>query len=439
MTFNTLKLFIIGLPCVLLLSGYSDKGVNEPQTDSRQLLYGKQIASAEAYTDAKFNHSLSDLKSLADYAYAFGINEFVICASSYQPWTDRIPGSTGGGRHYCINRNNTWWKYSNDFWDYQSRLAYAMRQGKPKADLCIYLGENAPVKILTYRLPDLPGGFDFDAFTSDALINRMDANDSNIVLPDGVCYQMMILPRNGELTMRALEQIADLVGKGARVYGPRAVYSGRRYRLPVQTAEKGRMSIDLQLQPMESYLIVLSDKEVDESLPYAPWTDSEKKTELTGGWNVSFDTRMGGPAGTVAFDSLSDWTSYDDKRIRYYSGTASYRKVFDIDRIKPDERFFIQLDSPVFIADILVNGRKGGTVWCSPWRCDVTDMIKKGKNQLEIKVANSLMNRMIGDAGLPQEERVTYCYPEIVTEKEPLMPSGLTGKIYIVRSEQTNK
>ncbi|MEB3374662.1 hypothetical protein SFC43_20180 [Bacteroides sp. CR5/BHMF/2] len=35
------------------------------------------------------------MKNLADYAYAFGVNEFVVCASAYQPWIDRIPGNTG--------------------------------------------------------------------------------------------------------------------------------------------------------------------------------------------------------------------------------------------------------------------------------------------------------------------------------------------------------
>lgn len=162
------------------------------------------------------------MKSLADYAYCYGINEFVVCASAYQPWLDKLPGSTGGGRHYCLNRNNTYWDYSKPFWDYQARCAYMMRQGMPVVDLCIYLGENAPVKILTHRLPDIPGGYDFDAFTSDALFNRMSVKDGMVSLPDGMSYRMMILPRNGELTLAALRKIAALVKRGVKVYGHRA-------------------------------------------------------------------------------------------------------------------------------------------------------------------------------------------------------------------------
>lgn len=205
---------------------HPDGNYDIKESSSAAHLYGKQIASAEAFTDIKYHASLADLKSLADYAYAFGINEFVVCASAYQPWSDRFPGSTGGGRHYAVNRNNTWWEYSAPFWDFQSRNAYIMRQGVSCAALCVYLGENAPVKILTYRLPDIPGGFDFDAFSSHALFTRMDAQPDKITLPDGVHYEMMILPRNGDITLAALRKIHELVNKGAKVYGPRPKKSG---------------------------------------------------------------------------------------------------------------------------------------------------------------------------------------------------------------------
>ena len=56
------------------------------EVSSAAHLYGRQVASAEAYTDAKYSQSLAYLKSLADYAYAFQLNEFMVCASAYQPW-----------------------------------------------------------------------------------------------------------------------------------------------------------------------------------------------------------------------------------------------------------------------------------------------------------------------------------------------------------------
>lgn len=45
------------------------------------------------------------------------------------------------------------------------------------------------------------------------------------------------------------------------------------------------------------------------------------------------------------------------------------------------------------------------------------------------------MNRMIYDASLPEEKRVTYAYPAIVSEGDPLVASGLK-EVKIVRESR---
>lgn len=513
------------------------------ESSSAAHLYNKKIASAEAYTDAKYSASLAELKSLADYAYAFGINEFVICASAYQPWLDKQPGSTGGGRHYAINRNNTWWNYSRPFWDYQARNASLMRLGKSSIGLCVYLGENAPVKILTYRLPDIPGGFDFDAFTTDALLTRMQAKDGKISLPDGVRYNMMVLPRNGDITLDALRKIASLVEGGASIFGPKPLKSGsakdvgkekeyralaaklwgenpeatgshqygkgtvywggflqeaiqnagikpdvalqksntktakiyfahrklpdadiyflnnhkdtaednlftfaatgkqvqlwnavtgQRFSLPVEKVEKEIVTVQLHVAARESYYIVITDKK--ESLPLMRWPAPSDKTEIiTGAWNVHFDKKMGGP-GDIVFENLHDWRKEKDSAIKYYSGTAIYKKTISVTSAGDD--MYLDLGNPGFIAQVFINGKDAGIVWCSPWQLNITDYLKNGMNAIEIHVANSLMNRMIYDAQLPPEKRITYVYPPIVSTNDPLEPSGLR-EVKLIRRGQT--
>jgi len=44
-----------------------------------------------------------------------------------------------------------------------------------------------------------------------------------------------------------------------------------------------------------------------------------------------------------------------------------------------------------------------------------------------IERANSLMNRMILDAQLPEEKRITYAFPVIAKPEDTLMPPGLTS------------
>lgn len=423
---------------------HPDGNYDIKESSSAAHLYGKTIASAEAFTDARYDESLAYLKSLADAAYSYGVNEFVVCASAYQPWLDRFPGNTAGGRQYCLNRNNTFWPYSKAFWDYQARCAYMLRQGRPVNDLCVYLGENAPVKILTYRLPSIPKGYDFDACTSDALL-RMDS----------LSYKMLVLPGNRELTLPALRKcyfvhrsttdadvyfihnhedsalVHDFVFRSHRKYAELwNPVTGKRFRLEgVKPVETGT-ALSLTMQPQESFFIVLSD-EAHPELPVWPVHERLVNAQrLTGSWKVAFDERRGGP-GVVGFKQLTDWTTSTDDRIKYYSGTAVYKLTFKVQKPKAGERAVLQFGKLGSIAQVFLNGRELGTVWCSPYNIEVTDALKTGSNQLEIHVANSLMNRMVGDAALPADRRITFATTPLAKPDSPLVPSGIIGDVYI--------
>ena len=192
-------------------------GYDIKEAASAAHLYGKPIASAEAFTDAKYSNTLEELKHIADYAYTTGINEFVVCASAYQPWKDRIPGNTAGGREYCLNRNNTYWKYSSPFWDYQSRCAGLLRKGKPIVDLCVFIGDDAPVKLLANRLPEIPEGYNFDVATTDAL-QQMSIDHHDIKMPEGMKYKMIVIDGSTYISKKALSKIDEMVRNGAILY-----------------------------------------------------------------------------------------------------------------------------------------------------------------------------------------------------------------------------
>ncbi|MBI5395944.1 MAG: hypothetical protein HZA91_11660 [Verrucomicrobia bacterium] len=59
------------------------------------------------------------------------------------------------------------------------------------------------------------------------------------------------------------------------------------------------------------------------------------------------------------------------------------------------------------IARVRLNRCDLGVVWTAPWRVDITNALKPGANELEIEVANLWPNRLIGDATLPKEKRLT--------------------------------
>jgi hypothetical protein len=55
------------------------------------------------------------------------------------------------------------------------------------------------------------------------------------------------------------------------------------------------------------------------------------------------------------------------------------------------------------IAEVVVNGKSVATVWTPPFRVDITDAVKAGDNQVQIKVTNEWTNRIAGDAANPEQ------------------------------------
>ncbi len=121
--------------------------------------------------------------------------------------------------------------------------------------------------------------------------------------------------------------------------------------------------------------------------------------EITGDWNVKFDPAWGGPA-SIDFPALESWTSRPEFGIKYYSGTATYEKSFDLpmNLQAPGTRLALDLGEVKYIAQVRLNGKDLGVVWTKPFRVDITDTVKPTGNVLEVDVANLWPNRIIGDS-----------------------------------------
>jgi hypothetical protein len=220
----------------------------------------------------------------------------------------------------------------------------------------------------------------------------------------------------------------------------------------------GSTSLTLEFEPRQSYFIVFKQKEVVTYPTDANFATYQTITTIDGSWMLSFDPKWGGPK-EVKFESLMDWTKRPEDGIKYYSGTATYRKQFDIDKTQLDKKLYLDLGVVKNIASVCLNGKDLGTIWCAPWRVNIVDAIKSGKNELEIEVVNLWPNRMIGDEQLLEDGefakkrkdgkdlmklpdwlvnnqprtsgRFTFCTYKFWEKEDKLLPSGLLGPVTI--------
>ena len=163
--------------------------------------------------------------------------------------------------------------------------------------------------------------------------------------------------------------------------------------------------------------------------------DHSSLQTLTGSWDVQFDPRWGGPA-SIKFEALNDWIERPEAAIQYYSGTATYRKRFNLNsEFASDQKLLLDLGRVKNLAAVRLNGVNLGVVWTAPWQVEITQAAKPLANLLEIDVVNLWPNRLIGDAALPPEKRFTRT--NIPLKKNArLLSSGLLSPVTILSLKQ---
>jgi hypothetical protein len=242
--------------------------------------------------------------------------------------------------------------------------------------------------------------------------------------------------RNVRNTAYEAKMTFRVEGKTPQLWDPR---TGQLYDLTQIQKDGANTHISLQIEPYESFFIVFRTNPTK-----APFSDKQSgiishKT-LEGEWEVRFPHGWRTPARTV-FPTLMSWTVVADTNIRHFSGVAAYHKIFELQStdFQANKQYFLDLGKVREIADVWLNGHHLGESCFYPHRFNVSPFLKTGKNYLVIEVANTLNNRMVGDAKLPEMYRRTksniikgpnawmHPWPQV-----PLLESGLLGPVQLL-------
>ena len=207
--------------------------------------------------------------------------------------------------------------------------------------------------------------------------------------------------------------------------------TGRRRLLPAYTTKGNTTTIPLVLPANGSAFIVfrIKDKAGKKLSVATNFPEQKIIHEITTPWQVKFDTARWGPAEPVVFNQLIDWTKSDNDKIKYYSSSAVYHNIFNVDKIEKGQRMLIDLGAMTAMAKVTINGVEAGGIWTAPYQLDITDYTRQGDNTIDISVVNTWVNRLIGDQGLPEKERQTWVNVNPYNATSALQPSGLLGPV----------
>ena len=186
-----------------------------------------------------------------------------------------------------------------------------------------------------------------------------------------------------------------ITGKQPEIWKPE---TGEMYPAPNwKITSTGRTEVDLDMSEAESVFVVFREN-TSKKGSSTPITGYREISRLSNSWEVSFDKHYV-PQGKITLDPLIPLNEHDDFDVCHFSGTATYSTTFKIEKV--NEPLFIDLGDVQVIAEINLNGKTLKTLWKPPFRVDISDAVQSGENNLEVKVTNLWVNRLIGDEYFP--------------------------------------
>lgn len=192
--------------------------------------------------------------------------------------------------------------------------------------------------------------------------------------------------------------------------------------------EGERTTVTLELAPNDAVFVVFGVK-ADQMEVTLPAKTENTLFSIDTPWTVKFQEKRGAPA-EATFEQLASYTESAEAGIKYFSGTASYQNTLKVGKL--EGKAVLDLGGVKDLAEVFVNGKSAGIIWKVPFRVDITDLLQEGDNQLEIKVTNVWVNRLIGDEQPDCKEKITFTDSHYYHANSPLRPAGLMGPVQLI-------
>ena len=342
---------------------------------------GAKIIAAESFTANDTDGWLQypgSMKAQTDWAFATGVNRFVIHRYQHQPALDQFPGMTFGPYGVHWERTETWWDMVPAYHKYLARCQQMLRRGLPVADMLYLTPEGAPhvfrppASATTGDPPDRRG-YNFDGVSPEVLIKTATVKDRRIAFPGGMTYRVLVLPRCEAMTPGLVRKIKELVEAGATVIGTPPSRSPSLAGYPQCDEEVKRLAAEIWgtaaeprrtvgkgtvIRPEQSKVVALPV----EALKQARWI-----------WYPEGNPAASAPVGTRYF--LREFRLDEQKKIESARVFMTADNSF---RLKVNDRYVLEGDN-----------------FHETYQADVAGFLKPAENRFEVVAENG------GDAPNP--------------------------------------
>jgi hypothetical protein len=192
-------------------------------------------------------------------------------------------------------------------------------------------------------------------------------------------------------------------------------------------------TVHIPLAEHEAVFVVFSKKATgtSRSIPQKQFT---LLSELSGQWDLRFPKGLGAPEH-IQLPQLISWTKHSDEGVKYLSGTGVYTMSFQVKK-KTEERLILDLGSVKDMAEVFVNGIRIDLLWKAPFTAEITNAVKTGNNNLEIRVTNEWTNRIRGDQDHPDKKVLASTPMPFGRRQYELAESGLIGPVKLLSAKK---
>lgn len=205
--------------------------------------------------------------------------------------------------------------------------------------------------------------------------------------------------------------------------------TGEKRKLNNFTEKEGRTIIPMEFTEAGSCFVVFRNAIGKQDIKKKNYPVYSEKQTISGKWNVTFSSSVN-PSFRRTLVALADWTTFDEKEIKYFCGTATYAINFAFSG-KLSDNWFINLGKVESLAKIRLNGKEINTLWCYPYRVNVSDFLVKGENKLEIEIVNQWWNQLIGDEQPGAVRKANVSARLFWKTDDELVPAGLLGPVFL--------